>query len=174
MQQQALSAIVAWVRLDRAIENFNLMLRREFGLTGLQLAILRILAERPSLPLAALRKTLVMHPATLGQAVDELKAKGLCTVGRNPADRRARVVALAPAGEALLARAPLAGAVRLRQVMAEPVRLERLAAALEDAIDLFGLGTWAPNPNGGARRARPPEDEPAPPEEPEERDPMAS
>jgi DNA-binding MarR family transcriptional regulator len=144
MQQQALSAIVAWVRLDRAVENFNLMLKREFGLTGLQLSILRILAERPALPLAALRKALVMHPATLGQAVDELKARGLCTVGRNPADRRARIVSLTPAGETLLAAAPLAGPVRLRQVSADPLRLDRLARALEDAIDLFALTPWAP------------------------------
>jgi DNA-binding MarR family transcriptional regulator len=144
MQQQALSAIVAWVRLERAIESFNLTLRREFGLSGLQLAVLRILAERPSLPLAALRKALVMHPATLGQAVDELKARGLCMVGRNPADRRARIVALTPAGEAVLAKAPLVGPVRLRQVAADPVRLDRLAVALEDAIELFGLTPWAP------------------------------
>ena len=150
MQQQALSAIVAWVRLDRAIENFNLALRRQFGLTGLQLAVLRILGERPSLPLAALRKALVMHPATLGQAVDELKAKGLCTVGRNPADRRARLVALTAAGEALLAGAPLAGPVRLRQIAADPVRLEQLARALEDAIELFGLTPWAPAAGGKA------------------------
>jgi DNA-binding MarR family transcriptional regulator len=144
MQQQALSAIVAWVRLDRAIEDFHLELRRQHGLTGLQLAILRILAERPALPLAALRKALVMHPATLGQAVDELKARGLCTVVRNAADRRARIVALAPEGEALLAKAPVAGPMRLRQVAADPVRLERLAAALEDAVELFGLTSWAP------------------------------
>jgi len=150
MQQQALSAIVAWVRLDRAIENFNLMLRKEFGLTGLQLAILRILAERPALPLAALRKTLVMHPATLGQAVDELKAKGFCRVERDARDRRARLVALTPEGEALLARAPVAGPVRLRQVTAPPARLDRLAAALEDAVDLFGLTPWLP-PSGGQK-----------------------
>jgi DNA-binding MarR family transcriptional regulator len=144
MQQQALSAIVAWVRLARAFEAFNLDLRRRFDLTGLQLAILRILAERPSLPLSALRKGLVLHPATLGQAVDELRAKGLCTVGRNPADRRARIVALTPAGEALLATAPLAGPVRLRQLAADPARLATLAVALDDAIDLFGLAAWAP------------------------------
>ena len=148
MQQQALSAIVAWVRLDRAIENFNLMLRKDFGVTGLQLAILRILAERPALPLAALRKTLVMHPATLGQAVDELRTLGLCIVRPNPADRRARLVALTPAGETLLAKAPLAGPVRLRQVAADPVQLERLASALEDAMELFALAPWAPGAEG--------------------------
>lgn len=136
--------MVAWVRLERAFEAFNLELKKSCGLTGLQLTVLRILAERPSLPLAALRKALVMHPATLGQAVDELRSRGLCTVARDPADRRARIVALTAEGEALLAAAPLAGPVRLRQVAAAPARLDALAAALEDAITLFGLADWAP------------------------------
>jgi DNA-binding MarR family transcriptional regulator len=148
MQQQALSAMVAWVRLERAMESFNLTLRRDFGITGLQLAVLRILAERPALPLAALRKTLVMHPATLGQAVDELRDNGLCTVTHNPQDRRARLVALTEAGRTLLGIAPLAGPVRLRQVSAEPARLERLAHGLEDAVELFGLAPWMPAPGG--------------------------
>jgi hypothetical protein len=34
--------------------------------------------------------------------------------------------------------------VRLRDVTVEPARLERLAAALEDAVELFGLTEWAP------------------------------
>jgi DNA-binding MarR family transcriptional regulator len=144
MQQQALSATVAWVRLERALETFHLMLRKEFGLTGVQLAVLTILSERPALPLAALRKGLVMHPATLGQAVDALRTMGLCEVRTNPADRRARLVALTPKGEALLQAAPLAGPVRLRRVPAEPARLERLATALEDAVALFGLEPWTP------------------------------
>lgn len=144
MQQQALSAIVAWVRLERGFESLNAELKRDFGITGLQLSVLRILAERPQLPLAALRKALVMHAATLGQAIDRLRVMDLVTVRRDPDDRRARLVALTPAGAELVARAPLAGPVRLRDVSVEPARLERLAAALEDAIDLFGLTGWAP------------------------------
>ncbi|MDF2983904.1 MAG: hypothetical protein K0Q69_3676, partial [Devosia sp.] len=80
MQQQALSAIVAWVRLERATESFHADLKKRFGITGLQLAVLRICAERPQLPLAALRKALVMHPATLGQSIDELRRMDLVTV----------------------------------------------------------------------------------------------
>lgn len=142
MQQQALSAIVAWVRLDRAVELFQAELKQRFGVTGLQLAVLRILGERPQLPLAALRKALVMHPATLGQAIDGLRRKGLCMVRRNPSDRRARDIAITPEGAALMAAAPLAGPVRLREVNHDPARLERLAAALEDAVELFGLDPW--------------------------------
>ncbi len=144
MQQQALSAIVAWVRLDAAIQAFNQQLRREFGITGLQLAVLRILGERPSLPLAALRKALVMHPATLGQSIDELRTMGLCTVSRDARDKRARVVALTEAGRELMARAPVAGPVRLRAMDHDVATLDRLKAAFEDAVGLFGLDAYDP------------------------------
>src|SRR3569832_1873013 len=98
MQQQALSANVAWVRLDAAIQSFNQTLRKEFGITGLQLAVLRILGERPSLPLAALRKSLVMHPATLGQSIDELRVMELVTVTRDQPDKTNTHTRLALAG----------------------------------------------------------------------------
>ena len=149
MQQQALSAIVAWVRLDSAIQAFNQSLRKEFGITGLQLAVLRILGERPALPLAALRKTLVMHPATLGQSIDELRAAGLCTVERDSRDKRARVVAITDKGKELMARAPVAGPVRLRAVDHDVVRLDRLKAAFEDAVDMFGLADHLPKKTEG-------------------------
>jgi DNA-binding MarR family transcriptional regulator len=144
VQQQALSTIVAWVRLEQAFDNLTLDLKRRFGLTRLQVGVLQILRERPQLPLAALRKALVMHPATLGQAIDKLRVKELVTVRSDPDDRRSRIVALTPAGAVLIERAPLTGPVRLRDVTVEPHRLERLAVALDDAIELFGLEAWAP------------------------------
>ncbi|MDB5540161.1 MAG: hypothetical protein JWQ89_1888 [Devosia sp.] len=145
MQQQALSVIVAWVRLERAMEVFHAELKKRFGITGLQLQVLRICAERPQLPLAALRKALVMHPATLGQSIDELRRMELVTVKTDPRDRRARLVGLTEKGTALLAETPLAGPGRLREVDHDAARLDRLKAALEDAVDLFGLGEWSPS-----------------------------
>lgn len=144
MQQQALSAIVAWVRLEQAFDNLTIELKQRYGLTRLQLSVLQILRERPQLPLAALRKALVMHPATLGQAIDKLRVRELVTVRRDPEDKRSRIVSLTPEGAALIEEAPLTGAVRLRDVNVEPVRLERLALALDDAIELFGVARWAP------------------------------
>lgn len=149
MQQQALSAIVAWVRLDTAIQAFNQTLRKEFGITGLQLAVLRILGERPSLPLAALRKSLVMHPATLGQSIDELRTMGLCTVERDGRDKRARNVAITDKGKELMSRAPMAGPLRLRAIDHEVARLDRLKAAFEDAIEMFGLSDHLPKKTEG-------------------------
>lgn len=144
MQQQALSATVAWVRLERAMAAFEADLKRRFGITSLQLQVLRICSERPQLPLAALRKVLVMHPATLGQSIDELRRMDLVTVRTDPNDRRARVVSLSEKGSMLLAEMPVAGPVRLRELDHDVARLDRLKSALEDAIDLFGLGDWAP------------------------------
>jgi DNA-binding MarR family transcriptional regulator len=149
MQQQALSAIVAWVRLDQAIQGFNQALRRQFGITGLQLAVLRILGERPALPLAALRKSLVMHPATLGQSIDELRGMELVTVTRDPRDKRARIVALTDKGRELIAKAPLAGPVRLREIETDPARLDALKAAFDEAVELFGLTAYLPKRSDG-------------------------
>jgi DNA-binding MarR family transcriptional regulator len=149
MQQQALSAIVAWVRLDAAIQSFNTTLRRDFGITGLQLAVLRILGERPALPLAALRKSLVMHPATLGQSIDELRTMDLATVTRDPRDKRARIVAITDKGRELMARAPLAGPIRLREIETDPARLDALKAAFDDSVDLFGLADYLPRKTDG-------------------------
>ena len=149
MQQQALSAIVAWVRLERALDSYGAELRKRYGITPLQVAVLSILAERPQLPLAALRKSLVAHPATLGQAIDGLRIRGLCAVRRNPEDKRARIVAITPEGLAVVRVAPLAGPDRLRQVDHEVARLDRLGAALSDAVELFGLGEWEPGRRRG-------------------------
>jgi DNA-binding MarR family transcriptional regulator len=147
IETPGLRAARAWARLDGAFAAFNAHLRAEHGLTGAQLAMLRIVAGTGpagsgAVTLAGLRERLVMHPATLGQLVDRLAAKGLVSLGRDPADARRRLVTVTPAGAELLERAPLAGPVRLRSVPVDPDRAERLADALDDAIDLFGLRAW--------------------------------
>lgn len=145
MQQQALSVIVAWTRLEKAMAAYELDLRRRFGVTTLQLSVLALCAERPQLPLAALRKTLVMHAATLGQAIDGLRLMGLVTVRTDPRDRRARMVGLTERGVEVVKAAPLAGTARLRLVDADPAALDRLADSLDEAVTLFGLEAWLPS-----------------------------
>ena len=111
--------------------------------------MLRILGERPALPLAALRKSLVMHPATLGQSIDELRVMELCTVTRDARDKRARIVAITDKGRELMARAPVAGPVRLREIETAPARLDALKAAYDDSVELFGLADYLPGKGGG-------------------------
>ncbi|HVZ37615.1 MAG TPA: MarR family winged helix-turn-helix transcriptional regulator [Polyangiaceae bacterium] len=146
MNLASLRAVRAWVRLDAAFQGFNRALQTEHGLSGTQLAILRILAESSSITLGSLRQQLTMHPATLGQAVEALARRRLCAVSPSSVDGRARVVKLTASGRTLLRRAPLAGPVRLRAIEVEPGRAERLAEAFDDAIEIFGLAPWAPAP----------------------------
>ena len=144
MQQQALSTLVAWLRLDSAIAALHLELKQRHGITGLQLAVLHILSERPHMALAALRKGLDMHAATLGQSIDDLRRLDLCIVRTDPRDRRARLVAITQKGLDLVSAVPLAGPNRLRQLETDPARLDRLTEALNDAVDLFALGDKRP------------------------------
>jgi DNA-binding MarR family transcriptional regulator len=139
---EQLAAIQAWVRLDEAMARFNRDLRERYGVTGAQLAMLRILAERP-VTLADLRGRLAMHPATLGQLIDRLVRLGLVERATDREDRRKRIVQPTAAGRRLLAEAPLVGPVRLRREPADPECLRRLAAAFDDAIELFGLKEWS-------------------------------
>lgn len=137
-----LAAIRAWLRLDRALVVFNRHLREAHGVTGAQLALLRILAERP-ITISKLRESLAMHPATIGQLIDRMARLGLVERRANPEDRRQRIVEPTAAGWQLLTRAPLAGPVRLRRLDVDPQRLRRMAAAFDDAIELFGLKEWS-------------------------------
>jgi DNA-binding MarR family transcriptional regulator len=73
----------------------------------------------------------------------------LCTVTRDKRDKRARVVAITDKGKELMARAPIAGPVRLRAMDHDPQQLERLKAAFDDAVELFGLEDYLPKSTEG-------------------------
>src|SRR6266511_3125841 len=115
MSADAIAAIRAWTRLDQAITGFNRVLAQEYGVTGAQLAVLRLVGEwagEGTVSLGDMRERLVTHPATLGQ-------------------------------------------VLLRYVDVDPVRLRRLAAALEDAVALFGLEEYLHDRPGKPGERRP-------------------
>jgi DNA-binding MarR family transcriptional regulator len=132
----------AWARLDAAMTAYQNEVRRDLGLTALQLSILQLLRGKPVL-LRELRATLSVHKATLGQAVKELASGGLCRVVRSPEDARVRIVSGTARGKALVRTVPLAGPLLLLRGTRPPERVRRLRRALEDAVDLFGLDPWA-------------------------------
>lgn len=142
MNELAIAAIRSWMRLDMALENFAKHLKRNFGVTGLQLALLRIIAEQSPQSLLALRKRLVLHPATIGQSVEALAKAGFCTVQPDQNDRRARVVAITEQGKTLISQAPFAGPVRLRTMDVPVEKLRALKNAFDEAVELFGVGAW--------------------------------
>lgn len=132
-------AIRAWYRLEKAFDGARKHLQSRCGITGEQLAILRIVNEKDIWLLAELRHSLSMHPATLGQILGRMKERGLVSLDVDPHDRRRRTVTATPAGRELCRDAPLIGPVRLRS---EPLSRQDAAAlthAFTAAIDLFGL-----------------------------------
>lgn len=139
-----LHAIRSWLRLEQAFAAYNRDLQHTFGVTGSQLAMLRILHELGPVTLAELRKQLAMHPATLGQMIERLARQGLVETTRANTDRRLREVVVASRGLDLLTQAPLAGPIRLRKIPATDEQLQALALAFEEALMLFGLEEWAP------------------------------
>ena len=73
MQQQALSALVAWVRLERALEAFSAELRLRHGITALQHAVL---CTQFALEAAGAQHDLVFHTPA-GQRRLRLSGTGL-------------------------------------------------------------------------------------------------
>jgi DNA-binding MarR family transcriptional regulator len=141
----AIQAIRAWLRLEQSFDGLNTHLRTTHGITGAQLAMLRIVAERPQpVPMQSLRGQLAMHPATLGQLIDRIVQRGWLTRRRARRDSRRLDLTVTAGGRRLLDDAPLAGPVRLRSQAADGARLRRLARAFDDAVILFGLEEWAP------------------------------
>ena len=143
----ALAAIRAWYRLDRAFAGVDRWIRRTYAVTGEQLAIARIVAERETWSLTELRERLTMHPATLGQALARLQARGFVDTWPDETDGRRRIVALTRTGRDLVAAIPLVGPVRLRTTGGDPDELDALAHAFDQAVDMFGLRPWAGAPD---------------------------
>ena len=75
------------------------------GLTNGQYATLRILAHNKRIGLQELAERLVMDRTTLTAAMKPLERRNLVAITPDPRDRRARLIALTPAGTALLKRA---------------------------------------------------------------------
>lgn len=141
-------------------------------LTSPQFATLAVLAAAPGIDQATLADMIAHDRPTIGGVVERLEAKGLVTRHRNPTDRRARVLALTDAGEALLA--ALLPAVRAIQpdllpglTPAERAEFTRLAAKVATAGNATAraplvLPTHAqPSPRMPPdRRPKPPHDAP--------------
>ena len=139
----ALAVIQAWWRLERARGRLDAQIKRDTGLTGSQVALLRIIDERAPVSIRRLRDELDWHPASLGQSIQRLEAHGMLAVTHDPTDRRRRVCRLTPSGQALLARTPLVGPVRLRSASVAPEDLAAMQRGFELALIAFGLNEWS-------------------------------
>lgn len=141
----SVEVIRAWWRLERARARFDAQVKRDTGVTGSQLALLRIIDERDPVSIRQLRDDLDWHPASLGQAIWRLESRGLVTATEDPTDRRRRVCHLTETGRILLARMPLVGPVRLRTHEVDPDDLAVMRRGFDLALVAFGLDGWSAN-----------------------------
>ncbi|HEY4250660.1 MAG TPA: MarR family transcriptional regulator [Roseomonas sp.] len=78
---------------------------RPLGLTNGQFSLMMALNRPAPPPMGPVAKLLAMDRTTLTAALKPLERRGLVLITPDPADRRGRLLALTPAGTALLAQA---------------------------------------------------------------------
>lgn len=140
---ESISAIRSWWKLERARAKFDAQVKREAGVTGSQVALLRIIKERDPVSILRLREELDWHPASLGQAISRLESHDLLKVENDVVDRRRRVCVVTEQGRDLLSRVPLVGPVRLRTQQINPEDLAVMKRGFEIALSAFGLEEWS-------------------------------
>lgn len=74
-----------------------------YDLTPVQFAALSAIDANPEVDQVTLAGLIAYDPVTLSGVIDRLQKKGLVSRAVSPRDRRARVIALTPKGEKLLA-----------------------------------------------------------------------
>ncbi|MBP0617891.1 MarR family winged helix-turn-helix transcriptional regulator [Jiella mangrovi] len=75
-----------------------------YDITPVQFSALDALAHNPEIDQKGLAKLVAKDRATLGSVLERLEQKGLVDRRVSPQDKRARVLALTPEGEAVLAK----------------------------------------------------------------------
>ncbi len=109
-------------RVIRAIDVHSRRLARDVGLTGPQLAVLRVLAEQPEPRTGSgLARAASISHATVTGIVGRLEARGLVERRRSSRDRRSVLLHLTPHGrEAALGAPPLLAETFLERFEALP------------------------------------------------------
>lgn len=93
-------------RIFQAVTDFTKQAERVTGLTGPQLWAVKVIAERKSIRVSDLAKSMYLHPTTVVGILDRLEVQGLIERKRSRADRRVVDVELTAAGEKLVTNSP--------------------------------------------------------------------
>lgn len=120
------------------------VLRRmlEADLTLAELIVLHAV-NRESLTIAQVAETLYVTHSAASRAADRLVQAGLITRRENPADRRQKLLALAPLGAALLDEVEELRAQRIKRVVSTLAETERdaLESSLTRVLQAFDAAT---------------------------------
>lgn len=137
--------IAEYRRFERARARFDTEARREYGITGSHLSLLRLIDKKSPIPILQLRKELGWQPATIGQAVKRLVRDELISIDDDPEDLRRRLCSITEEGQHFLLHVPLTGPVRLRTYEHSEEELEAMKRGFEIALKAFGYEPWSDN-----------------------------
>ncbi|MBT0586904.1 MarR family winged helix-turn-helix transcriptional regulator [Alteromonas oceanisediminis] len=99
--------LVALRRVIRAIDLRSKQLKKDVGLTGPQLLVMRNISETPGIMVRQIADNITLSPATVTSILDRLEARELAKRVRSTDDKRRVGVFLTPQGEEILAGSPL-------------------------------------------------------------------
>jgi len=118
---------------------------KRVGLSGAQLFVLQVLADRDTLSLGELAERTFTHQSSVSVVVGRLVERGLVRRRRSTADARRLEVTLTPAGRVLAARAPAAVQGRLISGLErlDPEDRRVLARTLGSLLVEMGIGEEA-------------------------------
>ncbi|HEY3965084.1 MAG TPA: MarR family winged helix-turn-helix transcriptional regulator [Planctomycetaceae bacterium] len=98
--------IVAIRRITRSVDIHSDFLKRNFGLTGPQLTILRVVKRLQPVPAGEVARTANFNQGTLTGIFDRLESNGLVSRTRHAPDRRTVMLRLTAEGDRVLAAVP--------------------------------------------------------------------
>jgi DNA-binding MarR family transcriptional regulator len=98
--------IIALRRITRAVDIHSDFMQRNFGITGPQLTILRVINRLEPVSAGELAKSANFNRGTLTGILDRLEANDFVKRYRSPPDRRSVILKLTAAGRRVLAEAP--------------------------------------------------------------------
>jgi DNA-binding MarR family transcriptional regulator len=98
--------IIALRRITRAVDIHSDFMQRNFGLTGPQLTILRVVNRLQPVSAGELAKSANFNRGTLTGILDRLELNGFVSRNRYAPDRRSVILKLTAAGRRVLAEAP--------------------------------------------------------------------
>ena len=126
-------------RLVRAEALDSKKMSKQFGLTGPQSLVLRLLVKNGSLSSADLSRQMYVTPSNITGIIDRLEIKGLVERIRKQGDRRVALITLTDSGQQLgkTVPDPIEKKIVTQLADLEPEHLQILAMAMNQILNLI-------------------------------------
>jgi DNA-binding MarR family transcriptional regulator len=143
--------IVALRRITRSVDTHSDFMQRNFGLTGPQLTILRVINRLQPISAGEVARSSNFNPGTLTGILARLEANGFISRRRRAPDRRTVILQSTAAGNRVLAEAPFLLRQHCLDAIADMPAAEQatLLNSLEHFAQLMEVDSpiAAPNPD---------------------------